>query len=88
MAIILQKCIQMNEEHAMQDLWQLGLDWLEEVPTEARQKWLTLSEVVSKLNHIKFDRCLTPSEVVGGPKLIRFCDAPRHQACAFARWKL
>lgn len=73
---------------AMQDLWQLGLDWLEEVPTEARQKWLTLSEVVSKLNHIKFDRCLTPSEAVGGPKLIVFCDAPRHQACAFVRWKL
>ena len=72
----------------MQELWQLGLDWLEEVPTEARQKWLTLSEVVSKLNHIKFDRCLTPSEAVGGLKLIVFCDAPCHQACAFARWKL
>lgn len=63
------------------------LDWLEEVPTEARQKWLLLPEEVSKLNHIKFDSCLTPSEAIGGPKLIMFCDTSC-QACAFGRWKL
>ena len=40
---------------AMQELWQLGLDWDEEVPTETRQKCLELLEEVSKLNHIKFD---------------------------------
>ena len=59
----------------MQELWQLRLDWDEEVPTEARQKWLKLLEEVSKLIHIRFDRYLTPSEVVGAPKLIVFCDA-------------
>ena len=74
----------------MQELWQLRLDWDEEVPTEARQKWLKLVEEVSILIHIRFDWCLTPSEVVGAPKLIVFCDASCQAfgACAYARWKL
>ena len=75
----------------MQELWLLGLEWDEEVPTEARKKkWLKLLEEASKLNHVKFDRCLTPSEAAGAPKLIVFCDASCQAfgACAHVRWKL
>lgn len=56
---------------AMQELWQFRMD-SEKVPTEARQKWLKLLKEVSKLNHIRFNWCLIPSEAVGAPKLIMF----------------
>ena len=62
---------------ALQELWQLGFDWDDKVPTAIRQKWMSLLGEVVKLNNVKFDRSLTPAEVVGKPCLIVFCDSSR-----------
>ena len=75
---------------AMQQLWQIGLGWDEEVPPNERIKWLALFEEMTALNDVEFDRCLTPPGADGNPSLVVFCDASRlaFGACAYARWKL
>ena len=74
---------------ALQELWQLGLDWDDKVPPGQRQKCANLLEEVAKLNDVKFERSLTPADVVGKPSLIVFCDASRlaFGAVAYVRWK-
>ena len=74
----------------MQELWQLGLSWDDEVPPEVKRKWMTLFEEVIALNNIQFERCLTPPSATGNPSLVVFCDASRlaFGECAYARWKL
>ena len=74
----------------LQQLWQIGLSWDEEVPPNERIKWMTLFEEMTALNDVKFDRCLTPPGAHGDPSLVVFCDASRlaFGACAYARWKL
>ena len=69
---------------ALQQLWQIGLSWDEEVPANERIKWMTLSEEMTALNDVKFDRCLTPPGANGDPSLVVFCDASRlvFRACA------
>jgi len=75
---------------AMQELWQLGLSWDEDVPPEARKKWTAQFQEMIALNNVKFHRCLTPSGALGDPLLVVFCDASRlaFGTCAYARWKL
>ena len=74
---------------ALQELWQLGLDWDDKIPPTSKQMWISLLEEVVKLNDVKFDRSLTPAEVVGKPSLVVFCDASRlaFGAVAYVRWK-
>lgn len=75
---------------ALQELWQLGLNWDDEVSTALRKKWICIFEEISRLNDVKFDRCLTPPEVFGKPSLVVLCDASRlaFGAVAYIRWKL
>ena len=44
---------------------------------------------MNKLNHVTFERCLTPDNVVGAPSLIVFADASKEAfgACAYVRWE-
>jgi hypothetical protein len=74
---------------ALQELWQLGLNWDEEVPSESREKWIRIFEEIGRLNDVKFDRCLTPPDVLGKPCLVVFCDASRlaFGAVAYIRWR-
>ena len=60
---------------AMQQLWQIGLGWDEEVPPNERIKWLALFEEMTALNDVKFDHCLTPPGADGNPSLVVFCNA-------------
>ena len=67
---------------AMQELWQLGLGWDDEVPPEVKRKWMTLFEEMMfkemmALNNVQFVRCLTPPNAIGNPSLVVFCDASR-----------
>ena len=75
---------------AMQELWQLGLGWDDEVPPEVKRKWMALFEEMIALNNVKFERCLTPPNATGDPSLVVFCDASRlaFGACAYMKWKL
>ena len=62
---------------AMQELWQIGVGWGDEVPPEIKRKWMKLFEEMIALNNAKFKRCLTPPNVCGDPSLIVFSDASR-----------
>ena len=75
---------------AMQQLWQIGLGWDEDVPPNERIKCLPLFEKMTAFNYVKFDQYLTPPGTKGNPSLADFCDALQlaSGACAYTRWKL
>ena len=61
-------------EIALQELWQLGLGWGDEVPVKVKRKWMNLFEGMMVLNNVHFPRCLTPHDAIGSPILVVFCD--------------
>ena len=75
---------------AMQELWQLELDWDEDVPPNKKTKWTELFKEMALLNDVKLERCLTPLDALNNPWLIIFCDASRlaFSTCAYVRWQL
>jgi hypothetical protein len=75
----------------MQDLWQHGLSWDEDIQSDLKKKWtLLFNEEMAPLNNVRFQRCLTPAGTILNPDLITFCDASRKDfvACTYVRWKL
>ena len=75
---------------AMQELWQHGLDWDDEVPESIKQRWMELFNELVALNGFNFDRCLKQVNAIEEPWLVVFCDASRlaFGACAYVRWRL
>ncbi|XP_028405249.1 uncharacterized protein LOC114527754 [Dendronephthya gigantea] len=75
---------------AMQELWQHGLTWDEEISSDLKKTWTVLFNEMAALNDVRFQRCLTPTGVIGNPELIIFCDASRlaFGTCSYVRWKL
>ena len=75
---------------AMQQLWQHGLNWDEEVPDIIKQRWIELFNELVALNGFNFDRCLRQFNAIEDPWLVVFCDASRlaFGACAYVRWRL
>ena len=74
----------------MQELWQLGLGWDDEVPPEVRRKWKAQFEEIIALNNVKFEPCLIRPNATGDPALVVLCHAsrPAFGACAYMTWKL
>ena len=56
----------------LQQLWQRGLDWDQELPEEIYQDWVQLFEQMRHLSEVKFERCLTPSGAIGSQTLSVF----------------
>ena len=75
---------------AMEELWQLGLGWDNQVSPEVKRKWIVLFEEIIALNNVKFERYLTLPNATGDPSLVVFCDTSRlaFGACAYMKWKL
>lgn len=71
----------------MQELWQIGLDWDDELPQDVQEKWIQLFKEMQELEKIGFKRCLVPSEIPKLPVLCVFSDAPQEAfgACAYIR---
>ena len=59
----------------LQQLWQKGLDWDEELPEETYQDWVQLFEQMQYLSEVEFERCLTLSGAIGSSTLCVFSDA-------------
>ena len=80
----------MKAKIGMQELWQRGLGWDEEISTDLQKIWTVLFNEMAALNKVRFQRCLTPAGVLCNPDLITFCDASQMAfgACAYVRWKL
>ena len=74
----------------MQQLWQMGYDWDQELPSKVCQEWIKLLNSWRGLNDVTFPRCITPTSAIGLPMLCIFADASREAfgACAYVRWKI
>ena len=73
----------------MQELWQLGLHWDDELPCNVQEKWIQLFTEMKELDGIGFKRCLVPPEADELPSLCVFADASQDAfgACAYIRQK-
>ena len=71
----------------MQRLWQLGLDWNDEVPLAVQKSWISLFQEIKELDSVSFERCSTVGNAVEPPMLCVFPDASQEAlgACAYAR---
>ena len=70
---------------SMQELWQIGLDWDDELPDDVQERWIQLFKEMQELDKIGFKRCLVPSESSELPVLCVFSDASQEAfvACAY-----
>ena len=73
----------------MQRLWQQGLEWDQELPSAAREEWIRFFQEMGDLNHVTFERSLTPVDAIALPILCIFFDASNEAfgACAHVRWR-
>ncbi|PFX21323.1 hypothetical protein AWC38_SpisGene14199 [Stylophora pistillata] len=73
----------------LQELWQIGLNWDDELPCEVQQKWTQLFEEMKELDQIGFKRCLVSPKTPEFPALCVFSDASQEafEACAYIRQK-
>lgn len=73
----------------LQELWQIGLNWDDELPCEVQEKWTRLFEEMKELDQIGFKRCLVSPETPESPTLCVFSDASQEAfgACAYIRQK-
>ena len=71
----------------LQKLWQLGLDWDDEVPAAVHDQWIALFKEMKELDNVSFERCLTADKAVDPPMLCVFADASQEAfgACAYLR---
>nr|XP_054750185.1 uncharacterized protein LOC129255890 [Lytechinus pictus] len=74
----------------MQRLWEIGVGWDDELPEEISAEWDKLFNEMKALNDVRFPKSLTPSQSVGVPMLVVFCDASEEAfgTCVYIRWKL
>ena len=73
----------------LQELWQRGLDWDDEVPPAVQESWVSLFQEIKELDSVSFERCLTVVNAVEPPILCVFADASQEAfgACAYVRQK-
>ena len=71
----------------LQQLWQLGLDWDDELPPTVQNNWTSLFQEMKELNKVSLERCLTATNAMEPPMLCVFADASQHAfgACAYVR---
>ena len=71
----------------MQRLWQLELDWDDELPIAVQKNLISLFQEIKELDSVSFDRCLTVVNAVEPPMLCVFADASKDAlgACAYTR---
>ena len=71
----------------LQELWQEGLDWDDELSPNAERKWLSYMEEMEQLNNISLERCICPIITLEPPTLCVFADASSGAfgACAYLR---
>ena len=73
---------------ALQELWQKGVEWDDELPNEVAEKWTQLFQEMVELNNVKIPRCLlTADENHSEPMLCVFSDASQDAfgTCAYSR---
>ena len=72
---------------AMQELWQLGLGWDDELPLEVKRK-MGLFEEMMAFNNIEFERSLAPPNKLAFLHWSSFAMPHDERACAYTKWNL
>ena len=74
----------------LQELWQKGVDWDDEIPAEIRIKWIAMFKEMKELNKISFARTLITTDSTEKPLLCIFSDASQEAfgACAYLRQRI
>ena len=64
--------------------------WDHPISDELREQWIQFFEGLLELENTEFIRCVKPSDAVGDPELVVFCDASEaaYGACAYVRWRV
>ncbi|XP_028404826.1 uncharacterized protein LOC114527396 [Dendronephthya gigantea] len=72
---------------SLQELWEEGVDWDDELPPSIQEKWSSYFKEMEQLNDVSFERCICPGKVVEPPTLCVFADASRGAfgTCAYLR---
>ena len=72
----------------MQRLWPQALEWDQGLPSATQEEWIRFFQEMGDLNHMTFERSLTPVDAIGLPILCIFSDASNEAfgACAYVRW--
>ena len=72
----------------LQELWQAGVNWDEELSADVQAKWIEFFQELEELNKISFQRGLFALNSIGLPVLCIFADACEYAfgACACLRW--
>jgi hypothetical protein len=71
----------------LQELWEEGVDWDDELAPSTQKKWSSYFEEMKQLNGVSFERCICPRNIVEPPILCVFADASRGAfgTCAYLR---
>lgn len=56
----------------VQQLWQLGVDWDEDLPPSIQRKWFSMFQEMKKLENVSFERCLLDANGLEAPALCVF----------------
>ena len=71
----------------LQELWQKGLEWDDDLSPSDQLKWLLYFKEMEQLNQISLEKCLYPVAPAELPTLCVFADASREAfgTCAYLR---
>ena len=74
----------------MQELWQMGVDWDDELSPNLQAKWTKFFEELKTLNEVSFPRGLFALDSLGLPILCICADASEYAfgTCAYLHWKM
>ena len=80
---------QIRAKIGLQELWQRGVDWDEDLPPSDCNKWNAFFQEIEQLNAIVFQKCISVPAPLALPILVVFANASRHAfgTCAYLRWQ-
>ena len=73
----------------VQQLWQLGVEWDEDLPPTIQRKWISLFQEMKELEKVSLERCLLAANCQEAPVLCVFADASQEAfgTCMYVRQK-
>ena len=72
----------------LQQLWEHGYSWDEDLPPDIKELWASHSKVMEEIQNLSFERCLKPDDAIDEPQLHGCSDGGNlgFGACIFLRW--
>ena len=66
------------------------LNWDDEIPSEAKEAWISVIAEAVESDGLCFPRCVRPQGALGQPVVVGFCDGafPAYSACIYIRWRM